>query len=528
MQIKQLLYIISLVPMVIFAGEYMGFPQENCYEEKVHAWIYFRDKSFHSQAEIEDTIIRFIHNMDPKTRYRRAKVRGEELADFRDLEVSSSYIEAVLQTGVVLRTSSRWLNAVSISGPCEFLRTIRNFEFVTAIKPVLAGKRRGVTSSSVPGPGYENPGQSNSRLDYGPSYHQLHEINVLPAHEAGFKGQGVRVLMLDTGYIKDHEAIPDSQIFAEWDFINNDGNTQNEEDDPENQHNHGTYTLSTLGGRLEGVLYGPAFEAEFILAKTEDTTQEEPIEEDWYVAGLEWGEEMGADIASSSLGYIDWYEFEDMDGQSAVTTIAVNIAIENGMIVVTAAGNSGEEGIVAPADAIDVISCGAVDSTGALAWFSSLGPSADGRIKPEVCARGLNTWCAIPPNDSTAYGYLSGTSLSTPLAAGASAVILSAHPDWTPYHVRQSLLLTASQFENPDNEFGWGIINVWDAINLTLTSGDVNMDDMIDILDVILVIQYILGNEIPTEVQNNAADINDDGAINILDVVAIVNMILSE
>ena len=528
MQIKQILYIIYSVPMVIFALDYTGFPQENCNQEEVHAWIYFKDKGFQSQAEIVETINRFIHNLDPKTKYRRAKVRGEVLADFRDLEVYSSYIEVVLQIGVVLRTTSRWLNAVSISGPCEVLRTISKFEFVSAIRPVLAGKRRGDSSYSVPQPGYENPEQPNSRLEYGPSYFQLDEINVLPAHEAGFNGQGVYVLMLDTGYIKDHEAIPNSQIVAEWDFINNDGNTQNEEGDPENQHNHGTYTLSTLGGRLEGVLYGPAFEAEFLLAKTEDTSQEEPIEEDWYVSGLEWGEEMGADIVSSSLGYIDWYEFEDLDGQTAVTTIAVNIAIENGMIIVTAAGNSGEDGIVAPADAFDVISCGAVDSTGTLAWFSSMGPSADGRIKPEVCARGLNTWCAIPPNDSTAYGYVSGTSLSTPLVAGACAVILSAHPDWTPRHVRQSLLLTASQFENPNNEFGWGIINVWDAINLALTSGDVNMDDLIDILDVILVIQFILGNDFPTEVQNNAADINNDGTINILDVVAIVNLILYE
>ena len=271
--------------------------------------------------------------------------------------------------------------------------------------------------------------------------------------------------MLDTGYYTDHEAIHEEQVIAEWDFINNDGETQNEEGDPDSQHNHGTYTLSALGGRFDGELYGPAYEAEFLLAKTEDVSQEVPIEEDQYVAGLEWGESLGADIASSSLGYIDWYEFEDLDGMTAVTTIAVNTAIENGMVVTTSAGNYGSDGIIAPADAFDVITCGAVDEFDEITWFSSWGPTADGRIKPEVCARGLDTYCALPPEYGEGYGGVSGTSLSTPLIGGACALILQAHPDWTPQQVREALMITASDPDNPDNQYGWGIIDVMGTIN---------------------------------------------------------------
>jgi subtilisin family serine protease len=391
---------------------------------------------------------------------RRSKVRHFSLVDNRDIPVSPDYIDEIKYTGVTIRTVSKWLNAVSVSGTIEQLRSISDFPFVKKIDPVYGGKRKSPVQRSL-----LKSSTELGRSDYGPSYDQLDQINVIAAHEAGYTGAGVRVLMLDTGYYTDHEAIHEEQVIAEWDFINNDGETQNEEGDPDSQHNHGTYTLSALGGRFDGELYGPAYGAEFLLAKTEDVSQEVPIEEDQYVAGLEWGESLGADIASSSLGYIDWYEFEDLDGMTAVTTIAVNTAIENGMIVTTAAGNYGSDGIIAPADAFDVITCGAVDEFDEITWFSSWGPTADGRIKPEVCARGLDTYCALPPEYGGGYGGVSGTSLSTPLIGGACALILNAHPDWTPQQVREAIMMTASDPENPDNQYGWGIIDVMGTIN---------------------------------------------------------------
>ena len=424
-----------------------------------HSWIYFTDKGLKTEADLEVALQLSMDNLNERTKQRRSKTRGPKLVDNRDIPVPQDYIDEIKYTGVIIRTVSKWLNAVSVSGTIEQLRSISDFPFVKKIDPVYGGKRKSSVQRSLLKSSTE-PGRS----DYGPSYDQLDQINVIAAHEAGYTGAGVRVLMLDTGYYTDHEAIHGEQVIAEWDFINNDGETQNEEGDPDSQHNHGTYTLSALGGRFDGELYGPAYEAEFLLAKTEDVSQELPIEEDQYVAGLEWGESLGADIASSSLGYMDWYEFEDLDGLTAVTTIAVNTAIENGMVITTAAGNYGSDGIIAPADAFDVITCGAVDEFDEITWFSSWGPTADGRIKPEVCARGLDTYCALPPEYGEGYGGVSGTSLSTPLIGGASALILQAHPDWTSQQVREALMMTASDPDNPDNQYGWGIIDVMAAI----------------------------------------------------------------
>ncbi len=490
-------------------------------ESDIHAWIYFIDKGFANRLEIEVALENILSDMDERTRWRRGKTRGNSLVDERDIPVNSGYVLSVTRTGAQIRVSSRWLNAVSVSATPGMIRQIAEFPFVKRIDPVFGGKRMDPPEES---PQYHDPGAN--RTEYGNSFDQLQQIGVIDAHATGYTGEGIRVLMLDTGFYKDHESIHTDQIIAEWDFINNDGNTQNEPGDPENAHNHGTYTLSTLGGSFDGQLYGPAYNAEFLLAKTEDVSQEVPIEEDWYVAGLEWGESLGADVASSSLGYIDWYTPEDLDGLTAVTTIAVNIAIENGMVITTAAGNSGEDGIIAPADAFDVITCGAVDWEGVLAWFSSVGPTADGRTKPEVCARGVSTWCADITSPS-AYREASGTSLSTPLVGGAAAIILSAHPDWTPQMVREALMMTASNAETPDNQYGWGIINVMAALTYFDNMGDVTGDGELNVSDIVLTVNFILGVIQPTPQQSHKADMNHDGTVDVQDIIEMVNMIVN-
>jgi subtilisin family serine protease len=183
---------------------------------------------------------------------------------------------------------------------------------------------------------------------------------------------------------------------------------------------------------------------------------------------FEWGEWLGADILSSSIGYIDWYSQNDLDGSTARITQAVNIAIELGMVVVTAVGNSGPGGIVAPADAFDVISCGAVDGNGIIASFSSLGPTADGRIKPEVCALGMGTFTATA-DSTTSYETGEGTSLAAPVISGACALLLEAHPDWTPFQIRNAILNTADQSNIPNNTYGWGIVDAVAALNYDKT-----------------------------------------------------------
>jgi subtilisin family serine protease len=199
------------------------------------------------------------------------------------------------------------------------------------------------------------------------------------------------------------------------------------------------------------------------LGKTENSRFEQPIEEDYWVAAIEWAESLGAEVVSSSLGYTDWYTFEDLDGETAVTTRAANRATSLGVVVVNAAGNERDDPwghIITPADGFDVIAVGAVDRTGILSWFSSPGPSADGRIKPDVCAMGVNNWLAANSPDGTdIYRNGSGTSFATPLVAGTIALILEIHRDWTPAQVREALTKSADRSLSPNNDYGWGIIN---------------------------------------------------------------------
>ncbi len=302
-------------------------------------------------------------------------------------------------------------------------------------------------------------------LDYGASYGQLNQIDVIALHDANVHGEGVLVAMLDTGFNRSHESLIHLDIVAEWDFINGDPVTKNETGDPTSQHNHGTYTLSALAGYAPGNLIGPAWAASFALGKTERVDVEIQSEEDDYVRGLEWADSLGADLVSTSLGYYDWYTYEDMDGNTAVTTIAADIAASKGMAVITAAGNMGSlpwPGIIAPSDGDSVIAVGAVDFTGLIASFSSRGPAYDGRIKPDVCAQGVSVRCASP-YDSLAYLSTNGTSLSTPLVGGAAALCLQMHPSWSPVELRDALRASASQALAPDNDYGWGIINAYET-----------------------------------------------------------------
>ena len=177
--------------------------------------------------------------------------------------------------------------------------------------------------------------QSNKReFDYGDANVQIEQINAHLLHDQGLTGQGITILLLDTGYDLSHDALNHVNIVSQKDFINDDDQTANENDFEQNvnQDDHGTKILSIIAANSPGNLIGPAFDAGFLLAKTEDVSQEWQQEEDDYVAGLEWGEINGADIASSSLGYADWYTKSDFDGNTAITTIAVDIAVGLGLV----------------------------------------------------------------------------------------------------------------------------------------------------------------------------------------------------
>ena len=428
--------------------------------DSYRVWIYFTDKNGSLPVEISQ-----------KAMNRRAKNGTTENNLWYDLPVPQGYVDRISSVGITIINESRWLNAVSAVCSISDLDRIVTFPFIDHIKPVIGYRK----NSDIEFPDISPYSRD---FDYGNAQEQIEQINVHELHEQGYTGEGVRILLLDTGFDLNHDALNQINVIAQWDVINDDDETANEtdEEDAEGQDYHGTAVLSTIAANAPGELVGVAFDSEFLLAKTEDVTQEVQQEEDNYVAALEWGEENGADIVSTSLGYLDWYEYSDMDGNTAVTTIGVDIAVGLGMVCVTAAGNSGNDDwyyIIAPADADSVISVGAVWDNGSIASFSSHGPTSDGRIKPEVCARGRQTWC-VNPNSTTNYSQLSGTSLACPLVGGAAALIIQARPEWTAMQVREAMMMTASMADSANNTYGHGILNAVNAVNYEATA---NLDD---------------------------------------------------
>ena len=461
---KKILILLSIT--IIFGEKYNSElitrgKRDNFYR----AWIYFYDKVGSEMC-----------NISQKAKDRRAKSDVQSNHLWYDLEVSQIYINDILELGITIENESRWLNAVSVMCKISDIEKIAKLKSVKKIEPVIGYKKTKIE--------YADNSLSNSRdFDYGNALAQIEQINVHELHNAGYTGEGVIILVMDTGFDLTHNALANINVIAQWDVINNDSETANETsvETSNSQDHHGTAVLSTIAAYAPGELIGVAFDAEFLLAKTEDVTQEVQQEEDNYIAGLEWGEANGADVVSTSLGYLDWYTYEDMDGNTAVTTIGIDIAVGLGMVCVTAAGNEGNDQswyyIIAPADADSVISVGAVRENGLIASFSSHGPTFDGRIKPEVCARGSYTWC-INSNSTTTYSQMSGTSLACPLVGGAVALIRQAKPDWSAMEVREAVMMTASQSSNPDNSYGYGIMNAVDAVEYEATVAIDRPDDL--------------------------------------------------
>jgi serine protease AprX len=386
--------------------------------------------------------------------------------------VAPEYLEQLRGVGATIRHVSRWLNAASVDYDPDLVDRIALLPSVARIEPVHRFGRMPDVSDEANLRSTGPVATSAGSLSYGPSAAQLTQIGVDLAHARGYTGAGVLVAMFDTGFRKDHvafaTAIAEGRLIDEWDFVFGDGEVQNEPDDNPSAQNHGTSTWSVLGGAYSGELYGPAYGASFLLAKTEDIRSETPVEEDNWLAAVEWAEGLGAEVISSSLVYSDWYSYSDYDGRTAVTTLAADLAVSLGIVVCNSAGNAGPAAgtIGAPVDAFGVISVGSVTSTGSISSFSSHGPTYDGRIKPEVCARGSSDYLA-QASSTTAFGTASGTSFSCPLTGGCAALLVEAHPDWNPLQVREALMQTAGQAQSPDNTFGWGILNVNAALDYT-------------------------------------------------------------
>ena len=456
-------------------SEFQRMLSADVQNKRVNAWIFFTDKGIFTASELRRAVDEHEACMNPKAKIRRQQRAKHGIIHFTDLPVYQQYIDDALRIGGTQRCVSRWLNGISTEASLKELQQMQQLPFVKAIDPVIEYKKIEILSQSAFQAPLNAPHQKT----------QLSQIAVDKLHAMGYHGEGVFIGLLDTGFNLSHEAIEDTNVVAEWDFINNDGNTADEPgQDDKGQDGHGSTMLSVISGNSPGRLLGSAHEAGFLLGKTEKITEngiifEKRVEEDWWVVGLEWMERLGVDVVNSSVGYKDWYRFADLDGKTANVTIAADLAVDKGVTMVIAAGNGGgqplgDQGlpgrINVPADGFKVLAVGAVDADGRAANFSAHGPTFDGRIKPDVAAMGVDVTAINPGTRDKFVSHESGTSVSSVLVAGAAALLLQAFPQATPDDISHALKSTASLAMNPDNTLGWGIINAEAAYNVLLKS----------------------------------------------------------
>ncbi|MCH8306001.1 MAG: S8 family peptidase [Candidatus Marinimicrobia bacterium] len=442
-------------------------------QNSVTVWLFFTDKGFSNEVILNSEIEKLKLNRTPESLKNRLKSNNP--IDFTDLPVYEPYVEQISEYAIKIRHKSRWFNAVSIEIRVSALPSVSSFPFISRIEPVRIHKISYPPNTQMKNFNL-NKSASCNELDYGNSFGQLDQINVVAAHNSGYTGKGVLIAMFDTGFRVSHGSfshiVNSGRLIAQHDFVNNDDIVSDE--NTERAQGHGTSTWSAVGGFRNGIHIGAAFGASFILAKTEDVRSETKAEEDNWIAAAEWVESLGADIISSSLAYLDFdgteddYSIDDLDGNTILITLAADLAVSKGINVVTAMGNEGlgPTSLWAPADGHDVISVGAVTQSGLLAKFSSRGPTIDGRIKPDVVAQGVGTAIANSFSDSS-YGFSNGTSLSTPLVAGAVALLLEARPDLSPDEVKSELRSTADNSLAPNNDVGWGLIDLKAPLNIS-------------------------------------------------------------
>ncbi|MFP4459174.1 MAG: S8 family serine peptidase [Candidatus Zixiibacteriota bacterium] len=456
--LKKISFILILFVIILNASPKLYDSYE---PESGRFWVFFKDKGDNIQQKKTE----FRAGLDEKNIQRRLRLRDKNnLVTFHDLPIRVNYTQQIENQGYEIHRKNRWLNAVSVyARDFASVKMLLDFDFVDAIKPVVTYKRPLVDFSSLD---IQSDMEIYFDLEYGSSLQQLEMLGMTEVHRMGFNGEGIILAMFDTGFRTSHEAFRESNIIAEHDFVEGDSLTST----PESAWGHGTSTWGAAAGKFPGELYGPGFGTDIILARTEDRAGEYIGEEDNWAAAIMWAESLGTDIVSSSLGYHDWYTPEDMNGDSCITTRAADIAASLGVLVVNANGNSGYgvTTIVAPADADSILAIGAVSSDSMVASFSSRGPTADGRIKPDLCARGMGTRCARSGSDFD-LGSGNGTSLATPLISGACAALWQAHPDYSPMDIIELLKNNANNKFVPDNDYGWGIPNFSAAIR---TNGD--------------------------------------------------------
>ncbi len=399
-----------------------------------------------------------------------------------DLPVNPAYVQSLKNAGADVYFTSRWFNAALVQMDESLESTIQNLSAVESILKVAPGESLSyLTQEYDIAENFTNPSTVAGNTD---TQNQMLEVDM--AHQNGFTGEGLLIAVFDGGFAGVNVLSPfeslhsENRIIGVMDFVENSGNpyqTDLHDVNPNSGQDHGTRVLSAIAGEYQSTFVGTAPDAKFILAVTEQVESENPVEEYNWLLAAEYADSAGVDIINSSLSYgIFWsnqpdYPASSFDGKTNAVSIAANLANERGILVVTSAGNDGPNGkVLSPADCAGALTIGSVTSTGSKSSFSSVGPTFDGRIKPDLAAMGSAT---VVVNGDGNIVSSNGTSFSSPLMAGFAACVMEAYPDFPIHRIRSILKLAGNQAESPDNLLGYGIptfTRLTQAANLTLES----------------------------------------------------------
>ena len=396
-----------------------------------------------------------------------------------DLPINPSYKAVISSKGIKIRLDLKWFNTIVVQTTADNVSYMQGLNFVESVESL--GPIPSLFQATVK-PFFKNESTDNLNFkasqntgDYGPATDQIEQVKGQLLHNMGFKGQGMTIAVLDAGF-------RNLYTLAVFDSLRLKGRLKGVHDFTYMPNflsaldeAHGAEVLSIMAGWLNNVQIGTAPNADYYLLRTEDATSESPVEEYNWAAGAAYADSVGADIISSSLGYSTFdaaysghnYSYSNLNGHTTFVTRAAAKAANRGILVVDAAGNEGSNSwqhIIAPADADTLLAVGAVSTLGVAASFTSLGPSFDGRVKPDIAACGLGTTIASPDNNTLLSG--NGTSFATPLVAGLCACLWQGNPGATNQDIINALRFTASQSISPDNVLGFGIASFYKAYTL--------------------------------------------------------------
>ena len=396
----------------------------------------------------------------------RRKRQGLEI-DSTDLPVCKKYVDAIRKKGVHVLVTGKWDNFVTVScNDSMLIAEIAGLPFVRSTERVWRGvaKRASERDSLI-----NKPLRTDSL--YGPAITQIKMSHADRLHEAGFKGQGMTIAVIDAGFhnVDKIEAMKNINILGTRDFVN-------PEADIYAESSHGMSVLSCMAMNQPNVMIGTAPEASYWLLRSEDEYSENLVEQDYWAAAIEFADSVGVDLVNTSLGYYSFddpaknYRYRDLNGHYALMSREAAKAADKGIVVVCSAGNSGSgswKKITPPGDAENVITVGAVNKYGVLAPFSSVGNTADGRVQPDVVAVGLGS--AVLGTDGN-LRHANGTSFSSPIMCGMVACLWQACPELTAKEIIELVRRSGDRAVFPDNIYGYGIPDLWKAYQSTVNT----------------------------------------------------------